>query len=114
MELIFVILLMALLYGLPEMLKSRQPKEYKYPDIPELHQKPQLEIKHMPKIPAAISSAAGKSLKKEKVVMPPAVEVPDFTVEKRPANSAWAAGIIMAEVLQPPRAKRPLFYHKKI
>ncbi|MCE5284737.1 MAG: hypothetical protein LLG02_02660 [Pelosinus sp.] len=117
METIIIIGLMVLVYIVPEIMRKANKKEYKYPDIPQTKPKPKYEegMKHLPHIPpAAANMLPAKALVKEKSVMPPAVEVPNF-IEQQPvgSNSVWINGVIMAEVLQAPRARRPLLYHKK-
>jgi hypothetical protein len=116
MEILFIIGLLALLYLAPEIWRSKQRTEYKYPDIPEKPAtQPELSIKRLPHIPPALDKPEAHHLVQKSAAMPPEVEVPNF-IEERPlgGNSAWVNGIIMAEILQPPRAKRPLCNHKKI
>lgn len=107
METIIVILLMVLFYVVPEIFGRMRKKEYQYPEIPQPKPK-QMPIKSVP--PVMPSEEAGKSLK-EQTAMPPAVEVPNFIEQPHINNSAWANGLIMAEILKPPRAHRPI--HRK-
>lgn len=129
MDSLIPLLLMALFYLIPELLKRRkQPKEYKYPDIPDKVPAP-AEIKSKPaetKVNPAkpIVNAASHAPKnweipqKTTVAMPPPVTVSHST---EPV-SAWQGklspqivqnGLIFAEIIQPPRAYRPIWRKPK-
>lgn len=129
MDILIPILIMLVVYVIPELLKRRkQPKEYEYPDIPEKVPKPQpAEIKHkQPQIkkPPVLqplnydSPNSATSHHKPTVSMPAPVVVPQ-TIE---AVSSWQGklsphvvqnGLIFAEILQPPRAYRPIWRSRK-
>ena len=123
MDILMPLLLMLVMYLLPELLKRRkQPKDYEYPDIPETVPQPAdikpVEIKSKP-----ISQAAGyltETAPKTSIIppkplhMPAAVDVPHFIEPVSP----WAGkvspqmvqnGLIFAEIIQPPRAYRPIW-----
>jgi hypothetical protein len=114
MEIIFIVGLMVLIYVVPEILRGQRKTEYQYPEIPQTKPKYEGGKKHLPHIPPTVSEHAVKPFVKKDLAMSPVVEVPNFLEERQAANNAaWINGIIMAEVLQPPRARRPIFYHKK-
>jgi hypothetical protein len=109
MELKYLLLLMALLYVLPELFR-RRPKKYEYPQIPEPTPR---------KAPAeTIQAAPSVSISKQPVsapvlFMPPEVHIPSNEEEISPWQGQLSpamiqTGYIFAEVLQPPRAYRPI------
>lgn len=105
---IFIVVLMALLYIVPEIIRKTKNKEYKYPEFPKPKQPTITPMPHpVPEL------KADKPIKPS-VVMPPPVDVPDF-IDERPelSQNAWAQGLIMAEILNPPRARRPKYTKKK-
>lgn len=107
MELKYLLILMVLLYLVPELLRRRKPKKYEYPDIPE----------RVPKAPVINSAPIifeepKKPTIKTPIAMPPAVHMPAIREE-----SPWQGkinlsvvqnGYIFSEILQPPRAYRPI------
>jgi hypothetical protein len=107
MDFFTIILIIAVIYLLPELLRKRNPKEYKYPDVPEKIWPP----------------------KDKKITENPPVEPPAYIqhpVQHEPVSpvtyvsgndnkNAWQEnlnestvvnGIIFAEILSPPLAKR--------
>ena len=124
MDSLIPLLLILILYLVPEILKRRKkPKEYEYPDIPAKVPQP-VEVKPVefkakpPAAPvsdyvASPAAFAGEVSAKPVMAMPEPVEVPFSTA----ATSPWQGklspqiiqnGLIFAEILQPPRAYRPL------
>lgn len=125
MDILIPLLLLFIMYVIPELLKRRkQPKEYKYPDIPaKVPQTAEMKPKHIEskKKPQFVSDELPKSAaihQKPAVSMPVQVVVP-HSVE---AESPWQGklspqivqnGLIFAEILQPPRAYRPIWRSRK-
>ncbi|EAX47565.1 undifferentiated embryonic cell transcription factor 1 [Thermosinus carboxydivorans Nor1] len=102
-----LIILMLVLYVLPELLKRRRPPKYEYPHIPQ-PAPPEPE-------PTGQAGAGMPPAMPIKPPLPPEVHVPAPT--KAPETSPWEGklnnallvnGVIFAEILLPPRAKRPL------
>lgn len=126
MDAIIPLLIMLVLYLVPELLKRRRnPKEYKYPDIPEKFPTPAdvkiPEIKAKPIIipvtPTAEPPQATWSAP-PKPVMPAPVNVPSMNDSISPWHGKLSPqlvqnGLIFAEILQPPRAYRPLLRRQK-
>ena len=118
MELKYLLLLMVLLYLLPELLRRRKPKKYEYPDFPEKVPGPQpfkrpayTTASSFPPTPF-IPDEDRKPAVKPAIPMPSAVDVPQTT----DTPNSWQGqlqpaivqnGLIFAEILQPPRAYRP-------
>lgn len=128
MDALIPLLLMLALYLLPELLKKRKkPKEYQYPDIPDREPQP-IEIKppkstfkHIPQLiieptVAALKKSTGSP--QTAVTMPAVVDMP-HTIEP---VSPWQGklslqtvknGLVFSEILQPPRAYRPIWRTRK-
>ncbi|MEN6413322.1 MAG: hypothetical protein ABFC84_11285 [Veillonellales bacterium] len=120
MELLIIVVLLAVLYLVPELLRRRKsPAEYKYPDIPA---KTPPKAKVHKKQPAESFSAEQDAY--QQAVVPAAhisqdiavpMEISKPTLLREP--SAWQGkldrnavlnGVIFSEILQPPRAYRPV------
>ena len=126
MDSLIPLLLMLLLYLVPELLKRRKnPKKYEYPDIPAKVPQP-VEIKPVESkskpfaadYAASPATLTGDAAAKPAMVMPDPVEVPHVV----DSVSSWQGklspqviqnGLIFAEILQPPRAYRPLWRQPK-
>ena len=129
MDSLIPLLLMLLLYLVPELLKRRKnPKEYEYPDIPAKVPQP-VEVKPIePKTKPLATPAAGHAesfnkptwdvAAKPAMAMPASVDAPSML----DTVSSWQGklspqnvqnGLIFAEILQPPRAYRPLWRRPK-
>lgn len=123
MEFIFVVVLALLLFGIPELLRSKRTK-YEYPEIPD----PEQEMQRMPphyevrRVRDLYKEADGEGISLEwegqtgkgDSLAPAAADASVHAVEK---TNPWSGhlnlpsivnGVIFAEILQPPRAKRPL------
>lgn len=116
MDFKWVILIMLLLYVLPEIFK-RRPKKYEYPDIPQPVPQP---VPQPTAIPTAVSgkgSMWAMPQAKVKHGMPMSEVAPPMQVlHLQSQGGTWQGnlnqasvinGFIFAEVLQPPRAARP-------
>ena len=118
MELKYLLLLMVLLYLLPELLRRRKPKKYEYPDVPERVPGPQPSKRPAYTVASSVPTTpfipeeVRKPPVQPSVPMPSAVDVPHTT----DAPNSWQGqlqpamvqnGLIFAEILQPPRAYRP-------
>lgn len=119
MELLIIVVLLAVLYLVPELLRRRKsPAEYKYPDIPakaptmraEHRQQP---VQHIPAAQDIDQPAEMTTHISQDIALPLEVSKPSFL----PESSAWQGklernavinGIIFSEILQPPRAYRPV------
>jgi hypothetical protein len=121
MDIIYILILMAVFYILPEILKKRQPKQYEYPQIPDRvlppELKPSRDVKPPPGSKVKPVSIASKA--EEPPVLAQATSEPEalkVAVPLMSEGSAWQDkldqtvvlnGVIFAEILQPPRAHRP-------
>lgn len=113
MDFVIIVIVMLVLYVVPELLRKRRPQKYEYPDIPQPVQV---------KMPSEMSLQNKTEVKhhegvKPTFVMPPEVSIPSVQ-EKSPwqgkfNNTVLYNGIIFAEILQPPRARRPMLRHNK-
>ena len=108
MELKYLLLIMALLYLLPELFRKK-PKKYEYPDIPVKTPRPVI-MQPMPQYSYEVRNPVVPI----PVAMPAAVNVP-ATVSKeatpwegRLNSTIIQNGYIFSEILQPPRAYRPI------
>ena len=129
MDTLLPLLLMLLLYLIPELLKKRkQSKDYKYPDIPAkipppvvLKPKP-VEMSSKPAGQPAPEFAAtitktGAMPQKPVVSMPAPVVIPHTTEPDSPWQGKLSPqlmqnGFVFAEIIQPPRAYRPIWRRK--
>lgn len=108
MELKYLLLIMALLYILPELFR-RKPKKYEYPTIPEpVPEKPYPDVAKAEPLPTVKQNAATP-----KKAMPPEVHIPVAAAESSPwqgqlSTANIQTGYIFAEILQPPRAYRSI------
>jgi hypothetical protein len=120
MSLLTVLVLLVLLYLVPEILRPKNQR-YEYPEIPDLPTTTSQQEYEGEGISAErrISRMEGISAEREgtigapKIALPAEVSIPQYT---EPGN-AWTGkvqlanvvnGVIFAEILQPPRAKRPI------
>lgn len=108
MELKYLVLVMILLYVLPELFR-RKPKKYEYPTFPEpVPDKTQQNVLKAEPLPAVKKQSASAP----KISMPPEVHIPSVATEASPWQGQLTpaniqTGYIFAEILQPPRAYRP-------
>lgn len=108
MELKYLLLVMALLYLLPELFRRRKPKTYEYPNIPD----------KVPQSTMTVTSSefqfeGKKSVIPAPIVMPPSVSIPAVSEEHTPWQDQLQPhmiqnGYIFAEILQPPRVYRSM------
>ena len=128
MDSLIPLLLLLVLYLVPELLKRRKnPKEYEYPDIPDKLPKPAesktFEIKAKP-ISTPVPDASIKTPKtwahapKPAMAMPAPVHVPHMTDAASPWQGKLSPhmvqnGLIFSEIIQPPRAYRPIWRRPK-
>ena len=128
MENLIPLLLLLVLYLVPELLKRRKnPKEYKYPDVPDkVPQPPGRQPVDIISKPAStpitnVSMEAPKSWHtspKPAMAMPAPVHVPHITEAVSPWQGKLSPqmvenGLIFSEILQPPRAYRPIWRRPK-
>lgn len=123
MESLIVIILGLLLFVIPELFRSKKQK-YEYPEIPdpeqEMHRPPiyyeseGVNASHGPnETTEGVSLEWEKQMFKHKVEMPAAVDIPPQLEEENPWTGqlrlpSVVNGVIFAEIMQPPRAKRPV------
>lgn len=113
LSLLVVLLLGALLFILPELLR-RHPDHYEYPDIPAESATPPTPAPDERTRPSMLSTAAPKHTAAAAVVPLP-VETPEGVHGKTPPDLApLVNGFIMAEILSPPLVKRysPIPYRR--
>ena len=109
MELKYLVLLMILLYVLPELFR-RKPKKYEYPTIPEpVPNKAQQNVLQAEPLPVIKKQSTSTPA----ISMPPEVHIPSAAAEASPWQGQLTPaniqnGYIFAEILQPPRAYRPI------
>lgn len=116
MEILYIVILGLVLFGVPELLRPKKQK-YEYPEIPDpeqaMHRPPAQVLKGKVKY-APEDTEEGKSLEwaDAGVTMPPPVTVSAYEPEANPWRgklnlSHIVNGVMFAEIIQPPRAKRP-------
>lgn len=111
MDFFTLVIIMAIVYLLPELLKRRKPKDYKYPEIPSQND---------PGIPPLPTMQVGEQVKNKQESTPTvtvasaanAYTVISDTNTKNPwqenlNESMVVNGFVFAEILSPPLAKRP-------
>ncbi|QDR80940.1 hypothetical protein SPTER_22830 [Sporomusa termitida] len=120
------LLLLLVMYLLPELLKRRkQPKDYEYPDIPEKVPQPvdieplQTKDTYTPPATDYLTEPVPKTWVTPPKPLPlssapPAVNIPDFTEPVSPWDGRVTPqmvqnGLIFSEIIQPPRAYRPIW-----
>jgi hypothetical protein len=118
MDIVVILILMAVFYLVPELLKRRRPKTYEYPQIPDQVPPPETApvpaaVKISQQITASFANESG-------LAAPPQPEFPSLEDKAAPSladyspwrvrldQTAIVSGVIYAEILQPPRALRPL------
>ncbi len=113
MEIVLVLILLAILYLVPELLRRRGyfEREYEYPEIPEQTPTAKSPVQNTPEFYVDYDNQIYKN--NNTVTMPAAVNIQSSAPEKsawqgKLDNNAVLNGIIFAEILQPPRAYRPL------
>lgn len=120
MDIVTILILMALFYLVPELLKRGKPKTYEYPQIPDRVPPPDTipppgPLKGEGKTVSAVESDIIQLALPPRPEVHPPVEVNPLLPTSE--ESSWQGrldqatvlnGIIFAEILQPPRAKRPL------
>ncbi|WP_094602896.1 hypothetical protein SPSIL_026130 [Sporomusa silvacetica DSM 10669] len=128
MDTLIPLLLLLVLYLVPELLKRRKKTtEYKYPDIPDKVPQPanmkSAESKakpiHTPATDFIVETPKTWAASPEPAItMPASVNVPHMT----DAGSPWQGklspqliqnGLIFSEIIQPPRAYRPIWRRPK-
>ena len=129
MDSLLPLLLMLLLYLVPELLKKRkQPKEYEYPEIPDKVPPPVVlkpkttEPGYKPALQPGLDYHAdtGETWalpQKTVVTMPAPVVVPHTTETVSPWQGRLSPqlvqnGFVFAEIIQPPRAYRPIWMQR--
>lgn len=120
MDILIPLILLAVLYLVPELLRRRKPKEYKYPEIPNAPNPPA----KLPKAEAPLAfsektKSTGFAVKPQENNVgkkPSPVTTNDATAANTPFhldNTALVNGVIWSEILQPPRAYRPMWQRSK-
>lgn len=115
MDIIIPILLMLVLYLVPELLRRGKPKKYEYPEVPE-----PAPPADMPSVPPAKGSKPAALSAYPEVVIPQTVvsladtdkaagAAPGLSVERNMLLQA----VIYSEILQKPRAYRPIYQTRK-
>ncbi|VBB06088.1 Hypothetical protein LUCI_1303 [Lucifera butyrica] len=113
MDLIFLLLLLAFFYLIPELLRRQKKGDYKYPEIP----KPALPEEPEEKIDFEFPCVMTVPVKEEKKEAMPHMAIPVDGASGNPADQPLPLamdgqtimnGIIFAEILQQPRSKQIL------
>ncbi len=114
MDFIWILLLMALLYGLPELLRKKQRKTYEYPQVPEQAPVPPAAPPQQPTsgYEITVSRPHGQllsDLSEQEPFAPMAVAAPSTGLDEQPFFSTRqvTAGIVWAEILAKPKTVRP-------
>lgn len=128
MDALIPLLLMLVLYLVPELLKRRKKtQKYEYPDIPDkvpqLPDRTPVEIKAKPSSVSVTDFSVEVphpwvSSPKPSLAMPAPVNVPHTTEPASPWQGKLSPrivqnGLIFAEIIQPPRAYRPIWRQQK-
>jgi hypothetical protein len=107
MDIIWVFLLMALLYGLPELLRKKQRKTYDYPKVPKPSQLPEtsIPIGRNEEVIAVEEFVGPKSKQaKDSSTVSSAQTFDESSVV---TSAQVASGIVWAEILAKPKIVRP-------
>lgn len=124
MDFIIILVLMIALYLVPELLRRRNPKEYKYPDIPA-PPSPVPVPSEQPKATTTAKTTFFEVQVQEEKKEPAYTGTPAsaVTVSVEPKASTWQGnidqamimnGIIFAEILNRPRAHQILYKKRRI
>lgn len=123
MDIKWIALIMILLYVVPELFK-RRPGKYEYPEIPQPMPEPAPEPAPMPATVAGKASVWSLPQAKVKDGMPMSAVAPPMQVSYiQETGGTWQGGLsseavingfIFAEILQPPRAMRPLEFARPL
>ena len=120
MELKWILLVMFILYVVPELLKRRKPKKYEYPEFPEAKPAEQpATVEHSPARTARtiIPSSFETRLHAD---TPAIVTAAPMQLIDIGTTNAWNGklaqhevinGLIYAEIMLPPRALRPIAHY---
>ena len=101
MEIMVLLIVVVLFYVLPEILRRRRKKDYKYPDIPAKVHIPKMEQVN-------INTSVETQMQAEATEIPAGQsDLPAW--QGKLEHTALVNGMIFAEILQPPRAMRPLW-----
>jgi len=116
MDFIFIIILMAVLYIVPELLKRRgKPETYQYPDIPQPAPQPlEVKIKSKPAEPVQNGFLNDLALREQEAAQTRTPAASELKKQEEPtlvpgrfSQEALVNGFIFAEIINPPRAYRP-------
>jgi hypothetical protein len=117
MDIKWMLLLLAVLYLVPELLKRRHPKKYEYPEIPS--QAPPAEPMATPvqEIEWSPQSKLKAAKTTDLTTTSPVMELTDISESEtawqgKLSHSEVVNGFIFAEILQPPRAQRPMAFRQ--
>lgn len=120
MEWISLVVLVLLIFAIPELLRSRNKRKYEYPEIPDpepkMHRRPIYYEGEGIGMEGLENTTEGKSMEWEntdKVISPVLAGVSSRVEDENPWNGRLSMhhvvnGVIFAEIVQPPRAKRPV------
>ncbi|MDU4959808.1 MAG: hypothetical protein E6X17_03985 [Sporomusaceae bacterium] len=102
MDLVVLLLLVAL-YLIPEVLRrTRKPKRYEYPQFPQEEPTAPPQLEEQPFwSPAAVAVAA-----KPSVPAAPPLAQPQQPATRPVVLNNWQYGLVMAEILGPPSARK--------
>lgn len=129
MDIVTVLILMAVLYLVPELLRKKKKVKYEYPLPPD--NKPPVP-KQEPPVPKQKKTTVQHEPKTAKQYMPdfsskvaktvPAKETAPAFQEITPQPSGWKEnlnqaviinGFIFSQILEPPRSRKVFYYQKK-
>lgn len=110
MDILIPLLLLAVLYLVPELLRRKKNTEYKYPEIPNQQEQSKNMTHAIPALSekAKVTSLEAKPQDSSINLKPTTISQPSVAAESRIDNTALVNGILWSEILQPPRAYRPL------
>ncbi len=118
MDFIWILLLMALLYGVPELLRKKQGKTYEYPQIPD-PQAPSSEPpdKSISDYEVTVSRPTAhllSELSEQEPFAPMSVAAPAISLDEKPTfdSRQVVTGIVWAEILDKPKIVRPYLPRK--
>lgn len=117
MDIVTLLILMALFYLVPELLKRRRPKTHEYPQIPDRVPAETMPspapVKTGENVAVSFADKAAVAVTAQHEARPAEIMAVPSLVDEPPRlvrldQAAVVNGIIFAEILQPPRAFRPL------
>ncbi|CUH94155.1 putative membrane protein [Propionispora sp. 2/2-37] len=120
MDILLLIVFTIALYVLPELFRRKRPTEYKYPDIPEPEPQPDTKPEKTAEEPIIKDEliknwVVAPKIKEQSILMSDMKKTESLPVvqTEKLAYPILVNAMIYSEILQKPRAYRPIMYKKR-